>query len=73
MNGTRLTTSWRSNEVIVDDYSIPVSSGAGDGMYQVEVGLYEPATGIRLKILDEEGRPNADHILLASLQVTRAE
>jgi hypothetical protein len=66
---TRPTTTWRVGEVIVDEYAILVDPTAPAGQYSVEIGMYEPATGTRLPVLDGRGDPIADHIVLSSLQV----
>ena len=52
---TRATPTWRMDEVIVDEYGIALDPGAPGGRYAIEIGLYEPATGERLSVLDGEG------------------
>ena len=39
------------------------------GEYRLEIGLYDPATGARLPVLDENGSPSADHLILATVEV----
>jgi hypothetical protein len=53
-------------EVIDDDYAITLPAGLGAGEYPLEVGVYEPRTGERLRL------PNGDNrlILDARLRVT---
>ena len=63
MNGTQPTSTWRTGEVIVDRYAILLDPQAPDGRYAVEIGLYDPATGERLPVLDEQGRIVADHLV----------
>ncbi len=65
----RPTTSWRAGEVIIDTYAIPVQADAPAGTYRIEVGLYEPVTGQRLAVLDENGAPAADHVILTTIEV----
>ena len=48
LNGRRPTTTWRTGEVILDRYAIPLDPQAPAGTYQIEIGLYDPATGVRL-------------------------
>lgn len=67
--GSRPTTSWRTDEVIVDTYAIPVQPDAPPGAYRIEVGLYEPVSGQRLAVLDENGAPAADHVILTTIEV----
>jgi hypothetical protein len=43
----------------VDQYRIAVRADAPPGRYQIEVGLYDAATGLRLAAVD-----SADQILL---------
>ncbi|MCB9446522.1 MAG: glycosyltransferase family 39 protein [Ardenticatenaceae bacterium] len=64
VNNSRPTTTWRSGEVIVDSYAIPVDAQAPPGTYQIEIGLYDPATGARLPLLN-----GGDNILLTSVLV----
>jgi len=37
---------------------------ASAGRYALEIGLYDPATGERLPLLDGQGRNLADHLVL---------
>jgi mannosyltransferase len=69
VSDTRPTSTWRAGEVIVDGYAIPIDGESPSGEYSVEIGMYEPATGTRLPVLDREGNPVADHIVLFSLRV----
>jgi 4-amino-4-deoxy-L-arabinose transferase-like glycosyltransferase len=64
VSGTRPTSTWRSGEVIVDSYVIPLEGQAPAGRYALEIGLYDPATGERLPVLDEGGQDVADHVVL---------
>lgn len=64
INNTRPTTTWRTGEVITDRYAIPLTADAPAGVYQVEIGLYDPATGVRLPILD-----GPDFVILDSVTV----
>jgi hypothetical protein len=69
--GERPTTGWVPGEFIVDEYDIPVAPEAPDGEYRVAVGLYDPATGRRLAVTDERGRPSGDHVLLEPAVLVR--
>lgn len=69
VSGSRLTTTWQIDEVIVDSYAIPVSLQAPAGSYTIEIGLYDPATGLRLPVLDDQGQMAADHLLLTQVSV----
>jgi hypothetical protein len=67
--GTRPTSTWQPNEVIVDDYLLVLDPQAPPGDYTLEIGLYDPATGERLPVLDAEGRAVSDHVVIDSLLV----
>jgi hypothetical protein len=63
-NGTAPTTSWLFNEVLTDEYLLPVQPGAPPGVYRVEIGLYDAIAGVRLPVFDDRGEPQGDRILL---------
>ena len=68
--GSRPTTGWVQNEVIVDEYDVPVDADAPPGRYQIEIGMYDPRTIVRLPAFDAEGvRLPDDRILLAQVEV----
>ncbi len=69
VSDTRPTSTWRVGEVIVDSYGIAIDPAAPGGDYTVEIGMYDPATGTRVPVLDRKGSPVADHIVLFTLQV----
>lgn len=47
---TRPTSSWQPGESIADRYGIPLPVDLVPGLYQIDVGLYDPVTGTRLPI-----------------------
>lgn len=65
VNNTRPTTTWRSGEVIVDSYAIPIEAQAPAGSYQIEIGLYDPVTGVRLPL-----QAGGDHLVLTGVEVS---
>lgn len=69
-NGTRPTTLWRSDEVIVDRFQIPVAVNAPEDDYQIEIGLYDPITGARIGVLGADGTVSADHIILTTIEIS---
>ena len=71
VNGARPTTTWRSGEVIEDVYALLVAPEAPAGSYRIEVGLYDPATLVRLAVLDFEGQVTGDHVVLATIQIKK--
>jgi 4-amino-4-deoxy-L-arabinose transferase-like glycosyltransferase len=44
------TTAWFPNEIVLDAYSVKIDSDAPPGTYQIEIGMYDAATGTRLPI-----------------------
>jgi hypothetical protein len=69
VSNTRPTPTWGRGEVIVDSYAIPISASAPAGAYRLEIGLYDPVTGERLMVMDEEGTAVADHLILATITI----
>ena len=52
-----------------DQRDIQIEDGAPPGDYRLVVGLYEPNTGDRLPLLDEEGTIQGDSVQLDMFQV----
>lgn len=67
--GSYPTTGWTSGEVVIDRYNVPLRPDTPAGRYQLEVGLYDAATGERLSALDEAGRATGDRVLLGEVEV----
>jgi 4-amino-4-deoxy-L-arabinose transferase-like glycosyltransferase len=61
VDGQRPTSGWVSGEIVVDNYRIEIRDGGapGDG-YRLAIGLYDPATGERLPVVDAHGETLAD-------------
>lgn len=72
VHGTRPTTSWRSGEVIVDTYEIPLAEVPA-GTYTLRAGFYDPATGDRLgPVRDAAGREQPhDQVTLTQIMLPR--
>jgi hypothetical protein len=69
VHGARPTSTWRSGEVIQDVYALPIETQAPAGPYRLEIGMYDPATGTRLAVLDTARQVTADHVVLATVQI----
>ncbi|HPL27052.1 MAG TPA: glycosyltransferase family 39 protein [Anaerolineae bacterium] len=67
--GSRPTTSWVKGEIIVDEYQLVVKADAPLGEHQIEIGVYEPASGRRLAVFDSSGQALGDRVLLCAVQV----
>ena len=63
--GASPTSGWVPGEYITDNYQVSVKPDIPAGEYRVEIGMYDPATGVRLPVLDAEGRSQADRVLLS--------
>ncbi len=66
--GVRLTTTWKPDETIVDNYGILIRPGTPPGPYRIELGLYALDGGQRLTVSDGS-KPGADHVSLSAIQV----
>jgi hypothetical protein len=62
--GTYPTTEWAAGETVFDQYLIPVDENTPPGKYHLLVGLYDPASGDRLSVVDERGEPIGDYFRL---------
>ncbi|MBC7225667.1 MAG: DUF2142 domain-containing protein [Thermoflexales bacterium] len=58
------TSQWRAGEVYRETYTLRVKPETPPGFYEVEIGLYRPDTGERLRL--EDGR---DFLLLSRIRV----
>ncbi|MBI4300049.1 MAG: glycosyltransferase family 39 protein, partial [Chloroflexi bacterium] len=66
---TRPTNTWNPGDMVEDRHGLQVPPGTPPGEYQVEVGVYDPATGVRLPVLDATGETNGDRILFGPVRV----
>jgi hypothetical protein len=61
VDGQRPTSGWVSGEIVVDGYRIEIRDGEARGdAYRLAIGLYDPATGERLPVVDAQGETLAD-------------
>jgi hypothetical protein len=67
--GKRPTTGWLPGEIITDPHSLPLSSDTPPGTYRLIAGMYNPLTGERLPVLDDNGNLLTDAILVAELSL----
>lgn len=65
------STTWVGGQVIIDEYAIQLPEDALPGTYQIVLGLYSPANGLRLPILEDDGQslPNDQFVLPLPLEV----
>jgi hypothetical protein len=69
VQGTRLTSTWAPGEIITDPYSVPLPADAPAGAYSVHIGLYLLETLERLPVLNADGAPVDDKVVLPGLTV----
>jgi hypothetical protein len=50
--GWYATSLWQPGEIVADDYAVRLDSTAPSGAYRMIVGMYNPATGERVKITE---------------------
>jgi mannosyltransferase len=63
------SSQWPVGDTLREEYPLIISPEAPPGRYQIEVGLYLPATMERLPVLDENGQPVENGVLLCEVQV----
>lgn len=72
VNGQRPTTTWLKGEVLVDRFRIPIPAEMPTGRYSLEIGMYDPATLVRLPLLTATGEQiEGDRLLLGNLTVVQ--
>jgi predicted Ser/Thr protein kinase len=64
------TNSWTRGVIVADNHAVTIPPNAVSGVYQLWTGMYLPATGQRLPVLDA-GQANVqdDRILIKQIQV----
>jgi len=68
-NGTRPTTGWVADEYVADRHELTFREPDYRGAAQIEVGLYDPDTGVRLTTPDGQ-----DHVILPlTLTITEGD
>ena len=59
LDGLRPTAGWREEEVLRDDIALPIADDLEPGEYAINVGMYNPDSGVRLPlVVDGQRRPN---------------
>ena len=66
------TSRWQQGEVLVDRYALPLDAATPAGELRIEIGMYLPANGERLPVLDDAGQNQGSRVVLpTTVQVTR--
>jgi hypothetical protein len=63
------TSSWRTNDLRPDGIVMPIDASVPPGEYRIELGLYDAATMQRLSVLDANGQPISDKVVIAPITV----
>lgn len=63
------TPTWSTGETVVDRRVITLAQDSPPGLYPLMVGMYDPATGVRLPIVDGAGVAVDDKVQLAEIVV----
>ena len=73
VQGIRPTSSWRADEVVIDQHVIPIGPEVAGGTYDLWLGLYIPETGERA-VVTQDGQPRADgRVWLGTIEISPAQ
>ena len=64
LHGLAPTTTWLPGEYLADEYALQVRPNAPAGEYALEIGFYDASTNQRLSVLDAQGMPLGDRVIL---------
>jgi hypothetical protein len=65
-----LTSSWSIGQVVSDTYELKINPDAPLGVYDIEVGVYDPQKNFeRLRIVTDDGRITENYVLLGKVRV----
>ena len=65
------TSVWDSGEVIADLHTFSLRPDLPDGEYRLRIGLYDPETGKRVEMVDENGQMVDEPVIISGLAVDR--
>jgi hypothetical protein len=60
---------WEADQVVADRHLLQLPPDAAPGSYRLEVGVYEPQTGLRMDKLDVARNPAGNSYHLADIAV----
>jgi hypothetical protein len=63
------TSSWATGQVISDTYDLTINPDTPAGVYEIEVGVYEPKNFERLRLITDDGRITENFVLLSKVRV----
>lgn len=62
-------TRWTAGQVVSQTYELTIRPDAPPGVYDTEVGVYDPQRSERLRIITDDGRITENYVLLAKVRV----
>jgi hypothetical protein len=71
--GAAPTSTWSRGQIVVDEYELVIAPDAPPDVYEIEVGLYLADTGDRLDILNQDGRPMDNRVLLSKARIVLSQ
>jgi hypothetical protein len=63
------TSSWQAGEFLRDEYELQLVDLA-PGVYTLQVGMYDPLTIQRVAVINADGQPIDDRLLLSEVEIT---
>jgi hypothetical protein len=70
--GAQSTQHWQVGEIVMDRHVLRLPAGIPPGVYKLDVGLYEPQTGLRLDKLDVMHNPQGNSVDIGQVTVRPA-
>lgn len=69
VGGSRPTTAWITDDIVSDNHGLLIPESLAPGEYRLIVGMYLPATGERLPVLEDQGQTSGDSVFLGVIRV----
>jgi len=69
LDGAYPSTAWQPGRKWEETWTVPIHPNAPPGVYQVEIGWYDPATGERLRLVEPKDLAGADYAILTTVQI----
>jgi hypothetical protein len=67
--GTQPTNQWQVGELVADRHFLRLPEDIPPGQYLIQVGLYEPKTGLRMDLLDPMDNPQGVYFELPEFKI----
>jgi hypothetical protein len=66
--GSRPTSDWQAEEIVVDRHGLPLPAALDRGHYDLRIGMVDPSTGDRLPVRDRQGQL-LDSVVAGTLEI----